>query len=241
VRAALESISQAEQMLFSRPTSRLLLLTGRYRFQLLFLFLLATLLAYPYTEKAALGTYVFRVLIGLVTASSVLAVSFRRGVAVVALLLAVPSIVQHLVNPDLTAGALPLINLGLSFAFDVFIVVTIFRRVFSYVQVSAETIFAALCIYLLNGLTFASVYGLVAALQPHAFFFDPSVNLHTRPDRFDFIFYSFGMMTQLGAAGITAVTDQARAVSMIEAVLGQLYLAVMIARLVGGYRIHISN
>jgi hypothetical protein len=224
-------------MLFRQPTSRILHLAGRYRFQMLFLFLIATLLAYPYTEKAALGTYVFRVLIGLVIALSVLAVSFRRGVAVVAVLLAVPSVVQHWLNPDLTSGTLPLINMGLSFAFDVVIVVTIFRRVFSYVQVTSETIFAALCIYLLNGLTFASIYGLIADLQPHAFFFDPGVNLHTRPDRFDFIYYSFGMMTQLGAAGITAVTDQARAFSMIEAVLGQLYLAVMIARLVGGYRI----
>jgi hypothetical protein len=218
------------------PTSRLLLIAEEHRFLLLFLFLLATLLAYPYTEHNVLGTYIFRVLIGLVTALSVLAVSFGRGVAIVALLLAIPSVLQHLINPDLTAGSLPLINLGLSFAFDVFIVVTIFRRVFANAQVTAETIFAALCIYLLNGLTFASVYGLISALQPHAFFFDPSVNLHLKPDRVDFIFYSFGMMTQLGAAGITAVTDQARAISMIEAVLGQLYLACMIARLVGGYR-----
>jgi hypothetical protein len=223
-------------MLPPMPTSRFLRIAGEHRFLLLFLFLLATLLAYPYTESAALGTYVFRVLIGLVTALSVFAVSFRRGIAIVAVLLAIPSVVQHLVNPDLNAGFLPLLNLGLSFAFDVFIVVRIFRQVFAKERVTSQTIFAALCIYILNGLTFASVYGLIAALQPRAFFFDPSVNLHTAPDRFDFIFYSFGMMTQLGAVGITAVTEQARAWSMIEAMLGQLYLAVLIARLVSGYR-----
>jgi uncharacterized membrane protein len=64
----------------------------------------------------------------------------------------------------------------------------------------------------------------------------PAVNTHTVPDRFDFIYYSFGMMTQLGAAGITAVTDQARSLSVLEAILGQLYLAVLISRLVGAYR-----
>jgi len=47
----------------------------------------------------------------------------------------------------------------------------------------------------------------------------------------------FGMMTQLGSSGIAAVTDQARSVSVIEAILGQLYLAVLISRLVGAYRI----
>jgi hypothetical protein len=64
------------------------------------------------------------------------------------------------------------------------------------------------------------------------------VNLHTIPDRFDFIYYSFGMMTQLGATGIAAVTDQARSISRIEAIPGQLYLAVLISRLVGGIPVH---
>ena len=66
--------------------------------------------------------------------------------------------------------------------------------------------------------------------------FIPEVNLHTIPDRFDFIYYSFGMMRELGATGIAAVTDQARSVSRIEAIPGQLYLAVLISRLVGAYR-----
>jgi hypothetical protein len=52
----------------------------------------------------------------------------------------------------------------------------------------------------------------------------PAVNTHTVPDRFDFIYYSFGMMTQLGS------------LSVLEAILGQLYLAVLISRLVGAYR-----
>jgi uncharacterized membrane protein len=60
--------------------------------------------------------------------------------------------------------------------------------------------------------------------------------VRTIPNRFDFIYYSFGMMTQLGAAGITAVSDQARSISLLEAILGQLYLAVLISRLVGAYR-----
>jgi uncharacterized membrane protein len=131
-----------------------------------------------------------------------------------------------------------LINLLLSFAFDVWIVVAIFRRVFAKAEITSETIFGALCIYLLNGLTFATIYSMVADLQARAFLLDPTVNTHAVPDRFDFIYYSFGMMTQLGAAGITAVSDQARSLSVIEAVLGQLYLAVLISRLVGAYRTH---
>jgi hypothetical protein len=225
---------------FSLTKHRLTLsrLFTQHRFLMLFLFLLATLIAYPYTEGRSSRFYAFRVLSGLIIAFSVYVVSFRRGLAFGALLLAIPAMVQHVLNPRVTAGFFPIANLVLSFAFDVWIVVSIFRRVFSNVRITSETISGALCIYLLNGMSFASIYGLVSDLQPSAFFLDPAVNRHVIPDRFDFIFYSFGMMTQLGAAGITAVTDQARSLSVIEAILGQLYLAVLISRLVAAYRIN---
>ena len=120
--------------------------------------------------------------------------------------------------------------------FDVFVVVVIFRRVFTKEQPNSETVFGALCIYLLVGFTFASIYGMVAAIQPKAFYLDPLTNLHAIPNRFDFIYYSFATMTSLGAAGITAVSAPARSLSVIEAILGVLYLAVLIARLMGAYR-----
>jgi hypothetical protein len=226
----------AETLLLNKARNALAQAFTEHRFLLLFVFLLATLVAYPYAENRGFGYYAFRVLIGLIIALSVYVVSFRRGLMVVAILLAIPAAVQHLFQPDLGAGFFGVANLVLSLAFDLWIVVAIFRRVFANVWITSETIFGALCIYLLNGISFASIYGLVSDLQPHAFLLDPAVNRHIIPDRFDFIYYSFGMMTQLGAAGITAVTDQARSISVIEAVLGQLYLAVLISRLVGAYR-----
>ncbi len=101
---------------------------------------------------------------------------------------------------------------------------------------SSETIFGALCIYLLAGFAFASIYGMIATLQPKAFYLDPLVNSHIVPDRFDMVYYSFATMTSLGATGITPVSNQARSISVIETTLGVLYLAVLIARLVSGYR-----
>jgi hypothetical protein len=43
-------------------------------------------------------------------------------------------------------------------------------------------------------------------------------------------------MTSLGASGITPVSSQARSFSILEAILGVLYLAVLIAGLIGAYR-----
>ena len=225
-------------------------LAGR-KFFLLFLFLLASLVLYPYAENSVLGYYVFRVLSSTAIVLCVYVVSFRttigfrrrkrtrrswRSLVVAALLLAVPTFLHRVLNLGTPASWFSILNVVLSFLFDVFIVVVIFRRVFAPKQPDSETIFGALCIYLLAGFAFASIYGMVALLQPHAFYLDPLANLHTVPDRLDFVYYSFGTMTSLGASGITPVSAEARSISVIEAIVGVLYLAVLISRLVGAYR-----
>jgi hypothetical protein len=48
-----------------------------------------------------------------------------------------------------------------------------------------------------------------------------------------FIYYSFVTMSTLGYGDITPISNSARSLSLLEAVVGQLYIAVLIARLVG--------
>ena len=206
------------------------------KFYLLFLFLLASLILYPYMQNRGFEYVAFRVLGVAVTLLSVYAVSFRRSFVFVALLLAIPTLVQRLLLPRGNEGALALLSVVLSFAFDVFIVIVIFRRVFAKHVPDAETVFGALCIYLLVGFSFAGLYDMLATVQPHAFYLDPVSSLRPVPNRFDLIYYSFGTMTSLGAAGMIPVSDQARSLSVIEAILGILYLAVLISKLMSAYQ-----
>jgi hypothetical protein len=210
-------------------------LTG-HKFFLLFLFLLAILVSYPYVQNDGFGYLVFRVFGGVGILVAVYAIRLRRTLLLVALLLAVPAVLERLLLREPDPGFFSILSILLSFVFDVFIVVVIFRRVFGNDQPNSETIFGALCIYLLIGFAFASLYGMEAAIQPKAFYLDPRTNLHTVPNKFDFIYYSFATMVSLGANGITAVSAPARSLSVIEALIGVLYLAVLIARLMGAYR-----
>jgi hypothetical protein len=210
-------------------------LTG-HRFFLLFLLLLTTLILFPYSESSRLGRYAFLVIGSSAILISVYAAKIHRGLLVLAVLLAIPTLFHRIFLLKAGLTSFSIFNVTLSFVFDLLIVVVIFRHVFSRVRPNSETIFGALCIYLLAGFSFASLYEMVAAAQPYAFFLDPHTNLHTTPGRFDFIYYSFATMTSLGAAGITPVSPQARSITILEAILGVLYLAVLIARLMGAYR-----
>src|SRR3984957_15805588 len=209
-------------------------LTG-HRFFLLFLLLLGTLILYPYAEESRFGHYAFRVIGSAATLISVYAAKIHRTLLVLALILAIPTLLQRILLPKADASSFSVFKIVLSFVFDVLIIVVIFRHVFAKERANSETIFGALCIYLLVGFSFASAYGMVAAFQPNAFYLDPRTNLHITPNHFDFVYYSFGTITSLGAAGITPISGQARSITILEAILGVLYLAVLITRLMGAY------
>jgi hypothetical protein len=210
-------------------------LTG-HRFFLLFVFLLATLVLFPYAEASRFGSYAFRVIGSLTVVASVYAAKIHRSLLILAIVLAIPALLERAVLPKVNAHSFSMFNIVLILVFDVVIVVVIFRHVLAAEEPTSETIFGALCLYLLVGFTFASVYGMLVAFQPNSFYLDPRTNLHSVPDRFDFIYYSFCTMTSLGAAGIIPVSPQARSFSILEAILGVLYLAVLIAGLIGAYR-----
>jgi Ion channel len=208
---------------------------AQYRYLFLFLVLLGNLLLYPYAGDGGLRYQWFRALgLGL-TALSVYAVSFRRWTLVIALLLAVPAAMNRIIVPRQDASVMALVGVMLTFAFDVFVLITIFRRIFRFERVTSSTIFGALCIYLLVGFSFTNLYIFVSKLQPWAFYLVPGVNIHQTVEYSDLIYYSFGSMTSLGSSGIIPVSPVVRSLSIVEAILGLLYLAVLVSRLVGMY------
>jgi hypothetical protein len=208
------------------------------RFFLLFLFLLANLILYPFAEGSGIGYYLFRTSAYAVVLLSVYAVSFRRQLLVLAIALAAPAVIHRFFLTPGDASTFSIVNTVLSFFFDGVIVVVIFRKVFTRGYVSAETIYGALCIYLLIGFAFGGIYGLVEAVRPHAFYLDPALNPRAVLDKADLVYYSFATMTSLGSPGIVPVAGQARSISVMEAVTGILYLAVLISRLMADYREH---
>ena len=208
---------------------------GLGKFFLLFISMLAALLVYPYAEASQAGYYVLRVFGAATILASLYTANFRRTGLVLAMMLAVPALYLRVVVPHVNANEISVLSLVGGFAFDVMVTVMIFRRVYTRGQADAETVFGALCIYLVTGFGFASLYGVAVNLQTHAFYLDPLLNQHALPNRFDLVYYSFATLTSLGAAGIFPVSGQVRALSVLEAIMGVLYLAVLVAKLIGRF------
>lgn len=124
--------------------------------------------------------------------------------------------------------ALQLWSDGWSIAAILVIAFILLSQVFRPGRVTPVRIQGAIAVYLLFGGAWAHAYHLVAMLQPGSF------NSAAGPllDTSDWIYYSFVTLSTVGYGDITAVHPIARLLSVGEALTGQLYLAVLIARLV---------
>jgi len=97
--------------------------------------------------------------------------------------------------------------------------------------VTHHRILGAVAVYLLLGLTWANSYALLQHLHPDAF--AGSLSEAASPETW--IYYSFVTLTTMGYGDITPVHPLARSLAIAEAVTGQLYIAITLARLVASY------
>ncbi|MCE5243352.1 MAG: potassium channel family protein [Syntrophobacteraceae bacterium] len=126
---------------------------------------------------------------------------------------------------------------GGSVAICLFSGFTILRHVLREGKVTGERIFAALDVYLLLGITCGLLFCVFEELWPQSFFFQgtsfaenqDSTLAHT-------IYFSFVTLGTLGYGDVIPISGLARALAIVEAMCGQMYLVVVVARLVSLYQ-----
>ncbi|MHC5007869.1 MAG: potassium channel family protein [Planctomycetota bacterium] len=176
--------------------------------------------------------------------SAVNAVSKRGIVMVVMLLLVVVLVVLWTVNQFVDSKWIAVVTEADSAILLGFTITVMFRHLFATDRVTWNTIAASLCIYLLMIVLWAEFYAIVALLDRSAFKL-PTEYVSVGAFK-EFagqgsaiaLYYSMVTMTTLGYGDIVPVAPPARALAGIQAVTGQLYIAVLVARLVG---LHIAQ
>ena len=116
--------------------------------------------------------------------------------------------------------------------FLVMAIIEITKKLFSVRKVSTDTIVGGICVYILLGFLWALFYYLIYCFDKGAF----SLQAHSiNPNLF---YFSFTTLTTTGFGDIVPLDKMAMVLASLEAVVGQMYLAVLIARLVG---LHVIN
>lgn len=96
--------------------------------------------------------------------------------------------------------------------------------------VTSVSLQAAIAVYLLFGTTWANAYIIAIQQNPHSFQSEVALSSSSSEE---WMYYSFVTLTTLGYGEITPKSQAARSLAIGEALVGQLYLAILIARLVG--------
>jgi len=120
----------------------------------------------------------------------------------------------------------------------VYLIFMILPHILRSRRITMDLIFAAVITYLLIAMIFGMVYDLIFLFNPQSF----QVPHLTSPEdtflRHEFLYFSLLTITTLGYGDIVALLPLAQMLSVLEAVIGSLYVAILIAGLVG---IHISE
>lgn len=202
-----------------------------HRHAILFYSLLATIGAAPLLVGLGLGGNLLEFFLALNLLAG--ALGFEAGWKKRALLiLTVAALVIHFASARGDAiGVRPMV-LAFWTAIALFSASSSIRFAMRSTRVDAEHIYAALSAYLLAGIFFGVLYHGIENVWPGSFNI-PGAKAEF--PLFDAIYFSFVTLATLGYGDLVPVGAVARGLAIIEAVSGQLFLAVMVARLVSSH------
>jgi voltage-gated potassium channel len=216
-----------------RPILGQVIFRGRF---LYLLFLILMLIAIqPLEEAIGKFSMLLDLIVTAILVSAIYAISQERNFRIIGVLLAFPVLLSvwstHFFNITwlLISGNL------CGIAFFAFIIITVLSFIFSQDEITIDQIAGAAVVYLLMAIMWIYVYRVIEMIHPGSFYIAQGQSTGQPPS---FLYYSFVTITTLGYGDIFPVSTAAKSCAILEAVIGQLYLVITVAWLVGA---HISQ
>jgi len=204
------------------------------RFLFLLLSILLVFLLQPFLADFITLSFLMDIFITAILFSAVYAVSRKGPRFITALILASLTIITRWSDHFIQNRPLVILENLFSLFFFGFMVVIILIHLFREKEVTFDLIIGSICGYFLLGFLWASLYSLLEIF--HAGSFQIPEILDSEMSAFNY--YSFVTLTTLGYGDITPLSQPARSFSMLEAVVGQLYIVILVSRLVA---IHVAQ
>jgi hypothetical protein len=164
----------------------------------------------------------------LILLSGVVATADHRRLAVLLTLLSAIVIAVRWTEWLVPAAALPVFREVSMLLALLVLAISVGINVFAASRAIGDRIFGAITLYLLLGLIWAVAYAAIESAMPGSF----AGKLNPQSALADWAYFSFVTLTTVGYGDLTPVARAARSLAMLEALVGQLYPAIIIARLV---------
>ena len=204
-----------------------------------FLYLLVTILIFLGVGPLLADLTGFRLLLDIffsaILLTAIYAVSQNKRHTVIAFALAIPTLLTFWLRDFTSGAAMKIASEVLSGLFFGLTITVLVKFILKSPKITRHVIYAALIAYLLMGIMWASIYELIDIIEPGSF---SLVQGWIDNPRLIYLYFSYVTLTTLGYGDVTPLTAPAYSISILEAIIGQIYITVLIARLVGMHITH---
>ncbi|WP_101524586.1 ion channel [Nocardioides houyundeii] len=192
---------------------------------------LAAVLGYPFLDHTTWGRAVIGVVNMLVVLAAVYAVRRTPAFSWVTVVVGVPAVIFTVLEANFpTHDGIVLTSALLHAPFYFYVSYAMVRYLYEDDQVSQDELFATGAAFTVVAWGFAYVFAAVQVLWPGSFM---GAGGEDELAWFELLFLSFTNLTSVGLSDVLPVLDHARSVVMVQQVVGVLYIALVVARLVG--------
>lgn len=198
---------------------------------LLFLLVLYIFFIYPLLGGDAFSGGVVSISFSLILIAGVVAASKHNAVRLGVVILGLVALLSHWLHVVIGGPAAHIIAAVAAIMFFSLQIWFLCRRVFAAGTVNIYRIYGAIAVYLILGVVWANAYVVVYLINPATFQFAPGAQAFEPPIS-EMIYFSFVTLTTIGYGDIVAVHPMSRSLVILEGLAGQLYPAILLARLV---------
>lgn len=188
-----------------------------------------------YTHLLLQGSFILLIL------SSFYAIDDQQSILAVSLVFLIPFAYFDLLSYQYHSLTYMIIAHGFSLAFTLLAIIVLMRKILRASLINADLIFGALMVYLLSGILWSKFYFIENMMAPGSFQgagilnFDSNALVNAYEQQFNFLYYSFATLATLGMGDIIPLSHLAKSLTAMEAMFGQLFVAIIIAKLVSAW------
>ena len=195
------------------------------RFIYIIFAIILVLLVNPFIRPLGLIGHLFStLLLSMIPLASAYALTEDRKKAIIVLLIAAPFVILDGLNVFFTNRPLMIVAYSFGTILYFYIVILLVKNLLSIRVITADLIFCAISIYLLIGIMWAGIYIVLDGISPGSF-----------SETTDLLYFSFVTLTTVGFGDVAPLSVLSRRLAVFEAAMGNVYMAVIIAMIVGRY------